>query len=89
MGLVYIEVSAKTGQNVALSFEMITEKILEKIDNKEINPEEEVHYIISQFSLASKWVPKAVKLIQILFKLVRQKITKVPDVVIKLKYRCQ
>lgn len=42
LGLVYIEVSAKTGQNVSLSFEMITEKILEKIENKEINPEEEL-----------------------------------------------
>jgi hypothetical protein len=27
---------------VPLAFEMITEKILEKIDKKEINPEEEV-----------------------------------------------
>jgi GTPase SAR1 family protein len=42
LNLVYIEVSAKTGQNVPLAFEMITEKILEKIDKKEINPEEEV-----------------------------------------------
>ena len=42
LGLVYIEVSAKTSHNVTLSFDMITEKILEKIDNKEINPEEEV-----------------------------------------------
>lgn len=42
LGLVYIEVSAKSGQNVVLAFEMITEKILEKIDNKEINPEEEL-----------------------------------------------
>lgn len=42
LGLVYIEVSAKTGQNVAISFEMITERIIEKIDKKEINPEEEV-----------------------------------------------
>lgn len=42
LGLVYIEVSAKTGQNISLAFEMITEKILEKIDNKEINPEEEL-----------------------------------------------
>lgn len=42
LGLVYIEVSAKTGQNVSLAFEMITEKILEKIDNREINPEEEL-----------------------------------------------
>lgn len=38
----YIEVSAKSGQNVNLSFEMITEKILEKIEHKEINPEEEL-----------------------------------------------
>lgn len=42
LNLVYIEVSAKTGQNVPLAFEMITEKILEKIDSKEINPEEEL-----------------------------------------------
>ena len=27
---------------MSLAFEMITEKILEKIDNKEINPEEEL-----------------------------------------------
>jgi GTPase SAR1 family protein len=40
--LVYIEVSAKTAQNVGLAFEMITEKILEKIEKKEINPEEEL-----------------------------------------------
>ena len=38
----YIEVSAKTAQNVNLAFEMITEKILEKIENKEINPQEEL-----------------------------------------------
>ena len=42
LGLIYIEVSAKTSQNVSLAFEMITEKILEKIENKEINPEEEL-----------------------------------------------
>jgi len=42
LGLVYIEVSAKTAQNVNLAFEMITDKILEKIDKKEINPEEEL-----------------------------------------------
>lgn len=42
LGIVYIEVSAKSSQNVSLAFEMITEKIIEKIDNKEINPEEEV-----------------------------------------------
>lgn len=42
LGLVYIEVSAKTSHNVNLAFEMITEKILEKIGNKEINPEEEL-----------------------------------------------
>jgi len=42
LGLVYIEVSAKTSHNVSLAFEMITEKILEKIENKEINPEEEL-----------------------------------------------
>ena len=37
LGLVYIEVSAKTAQNVNLAFEMITEKILEKIENREIS----------------------------------------------------
>ena len=42
LGLVYIEVSAKTAQNVNLAFEMITDKILEKIEKKEINPEEEL-----------------------------------------------
>lgn len=42
LGLVYIEVSAKTAQNVSLAFEMITDKILEKIENREINPEEEL-----------------------------------------------
>ena len=42
LNLVYVEVSAKTGQNVQISFEMLTEKILEKIDTKEINPEEEL-----------------------------------------------
>lgn len=42
LGLVYVEVSAKTSHNVSLAFEMITEKILEKIENKEINPEEEL-----------------------------------------------
>ena len=42
LGLVYIEVSAKTAQNVSIAFEMITEKILNKIENKEINPEEEL-----------------------------------------------
>jgi GTPase SAR1 family protein len=48
---VYIEVSAKTGQNVPLAFEMITEKILEKIDKKEINPEEEVAAVDSQLGI--------------------------------------
>lgn len=42
LNLVYIEVSAKTSQNVSLAFEMITEKILEKIENSEINPDDEV-----------------------------------------------
>jgi len=42
LGLIYIEVSAKTGHNVNLAFDMVTEKVLEKIDRKEIVPEDEV-----------------------------------------------
>lgn len=42
LGLIYIEVSAKTGHNVNLAFDMVTEKVLEKIDRKEIIPEDEV-----------------------------------------------
>ena len=53
LGLVYIEISAKTGHNVALAFDIITEKILEKIDNKEINPEEEVGVVSSSWE--SRW----------------------------------
>jgi GTPase SAR1 family protein len=42
LGLAYVEVSAKTAQNVNAAFDMITEKILDKIEKKEINPEEEL-----------------------------------------------
>lgn len=42
LGLIYIEVSAKSGHNVNLAFDMVTEKVLEKIDRKEIVPEDEV-----------------------------------------------
>lgn len=45
LGLIYIEVSAKTGHNVNLSFDMVTEKVLEKIEKKEIIPEDEVAHI--------------------------------------------
>ena len=42
LGLIYIEVSAKTGHNVNIAFDMVAEKVLEKIDRKEIIPEDEV-----------------------------------------------
>lgn len=42
LNLIYIECSAKTGQNVDLSFMSLAEQVLEKIEKGVINPTDEV-----------------------------------------------
>jgi hypothetical protein len=44
LNLIYIETSAKTSQNVDLSFMSLAEQVMEKIEKGEINPTDEVKF---------------------------------------------
>ena len=42
MGLIYIETSAKTSENVDLCFMTLAEQVLDRIESGQINPTDEV-----------------------------------------------
>jgi len=45
--LEFLESSAKTGLNVEKIFQKLTEKLLEKIENGDLNPKNEVFHLFS------------------------------------------